>query len=56
MAMCRSYRAKGGTCFVREQAGDRLAAWARPKGVHLALSPKGVQLAGKPKGVQLASR
>lgn len=27
MALCRSYRMKGGTCFVRAQAGDQLAAW-----------------------------
>lgn len=45
VAMCRLYRAKGGTCFVRQQAGDRLAAWARPKGVQLASKPKGVLLA-----------
>ena len=37
MALCRSYRARGGTCFVRQQAGDQLAAWARPKGVQLAM-------------------
>jgi Flp pilus assembly protein TadD len=36
VALCRSYRAKGGTCFVRQQAGDRLAAWAQAKGVELA--------------------
>ncbi|MCP3734524.1 tetratricopeptide repeat protein [Sphingomonas sp. RP10(2022)] len=27
--MCRSYRAKGGTCFVRREAGDRMAQWLR---------------------------
>ncbi len=28
-AMCRSYRAKGGACFVRREAGDRMAQWLR---------------------------
>lgn len=37
MALCRSYRARGGTCFVRQQAGDQLAAWVKPKGVQLAM-------------------
>lgn len=32
--VCRSVRAKGGACFVRRAAGDRLAHWARP-GVRL---------------------
>ncbi|MCE3590460.1 SPOR domain-containing protein, partial [Escherichia coli] len=27
--VCRDYRAKGGTCFVRREAGDRLAQWLR---------------------------
>lgn len=27
--MCRSYRAKGGACFVRRDAGDRMAQWLR---------------------------
>lgn len=36
VALCRSYRAKGGVCFVRQQAGDRLAAWAAPRGIQLA--------------------
>lgn len=36
VALCRSYRARGGLCFVRQQAGDRLAAWARPRGIQLA--------------------
>lgn len=29
-ALCRGYKAKGGTCFVRAHAGDEVAAWARP--------------------------
>jgi Flp pilus assembly protein TadD len=30
-ALCRRYRAKGGSCFVRQGAGDRMAQWlARP--------------------------
>ena len=37
VALCRGIRAKGGSCFVRQQAGDQLAAWARPKGVQLAM-------------------
>lgn len=35
MALCRSYRVKGGTCFVRAQAGDQLAAWHK-RGVEMA--------------------
>lgn len=27
--MCHSYRAKGGACFVRRDAGDRMAQWLR---------------------------
>lgn len=27
--MCSSYRAKGGACFVRREAGDRMAQWLR---------------------------
>lgn len=27
--MCRTYRAKGGACFVRREAGDRIAQWLR---------------------------
>ena len=27
VSMCQSYRAHGGTCFVREAAGDQAAAW-----------------------------
>ena len=34
-AMCRSYRAHGGACFVRSAAGDQIAQWAR-KDVQLA--------------------
>lgn len=29
VAMCRTYRAKGGACFVRREAGDRMAQWLR---------------------------
>jgi Flp pilus assembly protein TadD len=32
VALCESYRAKGGTCFVRAAAGDQAASWARPAG------------------------
>lgn len=28
--LCRQVRSTGGTCFVRVQAGDALASWARP--------------------------
>ncbi|RYY45329.1 MAG: SPOR domain-containing protein [Sphingomonadales bacterium] len=28
--LCRQVRATGGTCFVRVQAGDALASWAKP--------------------------
>lgn len=27
--MCRAYRGKGGACFVRREAGDRMAQWLR---------------------------
>ena len=27
--MCRGYRVKGGRCFVRQQAGDQVAAWVK---------------------------
>ncbi len=29
VALCQTYRAKGGTCFVRAAAGDQVAMWAR---------------------------
>ena len=29
VALCESYRAKGGTCFVRAGAGDQVAMWAK---------------------------
>lgn len=28
-SFCRGYRAKGGTCFIRRDAGDRMAQWLR---------------------------
>ncbi|MGH6616973.1 tetratricopeptide repeat protein [Sphingomonas sp.] len=28
-ALCKSYKAKGGTCFVRAGAGDQLASWVK---------------------------
>ncbi|SEL92305.1 Tetratricopeptide repeat-containing protein [Sphingomonas palmae] len=35
--MCRGYRVKGGRCFVRQQAGDQVAAWVKgAKGVQVA--------------------
>ena len=27
--MCDRFRAEGGTCFVRREAGDRIAQWLR---------------------------
>ncbi|KQM63652.1 hypothetical protein ASE75_11105 [Sphingomonas sp. Leaf17] len=33
---CRMYRAKGGACFIRKEAGDRTAAWVRRGGVEVA--------------------
>ncbi len=33
--LCRSFRAKGGRCFVRQGAGDQVASWVR-KNVQLA--------------------
>jgi Flp pilus assembly protein TadD len=35
-ALCRRFKAKGGTCFVRVQAGDQVASWARPAGRQIA--------------------
>ena len=35
-AMCREYRAKGGSCFVRMGAGDTMAQWSRKPGTQLA--------------------
>ncbi|MBW6523842.1 tetratricopeptide repeat protein [Sphingomonas sp. RHCKR47] len=35
--MCRGYRMKGGRCFVRQQAGDQVAAWIKGgRGVQVA--------------------
>ncbi|SEM41630.1 Tetratricopeptide repeat-containing protein [Sphingomonas gellani] len=34
--LCRRYRASGGVCFVRGNAGDRVAQWARPTETQLA--------------------
>lgn len=36
VALCQSYKAKGGTCFVRAHAGDQVALWARPAGRQMA--------------------
>lgn len=35
-ALCRSYKAKGGNCFVRAHAGDQVALWAHPAGRQMA--------------------
>ncbi len=35
-ALCRGYRAKGGTCFVRTGAGDQSASWLKPAKVQFA--------------------
>jgi Flp pilus assembly protein TadD len=35
-SLCRGYRAKGGSCFVRTSAGDQMAQWAKPAKVQLA--------------------
>lgn len=32
VALCSSFKAKGGTCFVRLAAGDQVANWVRPEG------------------------
>ncbi|MEO9130315.1 MAG: tetratricopeptide repeat protein [Sphingomonas sp.] len=32
VALCGSFKAKGGTCFVRLAAGDQVADWVRPAG------------------------
>ncbi|MBX9813904.1 MAG: SPOR domain-containing protein, partial [Sphingomonas sp.] len=29
VALCNAYRAKGGNCFVRQGAGDQVAAWVK---------------------------
>ncbi|MBX9796422.1 tetratricopeptide repeat protein [Sphingomonas sp.] len=33
VAMCQGYRAAGGTCFVRQGAGDQVASWVKPTAV-----------------------
>ncbi|WP_197420683.1 SPOR domain-containing protein, partial [Sphingomonas sp. CCH5-D11] len=35
-ALCRGYRANGGSCFVRTGAGDQTAAWVKPSRVQFA--------------------
>ncbi|SEI96565.1 Tfp pilus assembly protein PilF [Sphingomonas sp. OV641] len=35
-ALCRGYRANGGSCFVRTSAGDQTAAWVKPSRVQFA--------------------
>ena len=35
-AFCRRYRESGGVCFVRGDAGDRMAQWLRPAGLQFA--------------------
>lgn len=35
-ALCRGYRANGGSCFVRTGAGDQTAAWVKPGKVQFA--------------------
>ena len=35
-SICRQYRAKGGSCFVRQGAGDMMAQWLRKPGVQMA--------------------
>lgn len=35
-ALCRRYRATGGVCFVRSNAGDQVAQWLRKGGMQLA--------------------
>lgn len=37
-ALCRRYRAQGGACFVRREAGDAVAQWLRPSPTRLAAS------------------
>ena len=34
--MCRAYRAKGGNCFVRKDAGDSIAQWLAPRNTQVA--------------------
>ncbi|TPG12648.1 SPOR domain-containing protein [Sphingomonas oligophenolica] len=34
--LCRMVRAKGGNCFVRKDAGDRIAQWLAPKNTQVA--------------------
>lgn len=39
VAMCQAYRARGGSCFVREGAGDSAAQWLQPKAKVAAAAP-----------------
>lgn len=34
---CRAWRAKGGVCFVRGNAGDQVASWAKPAATQVAM-------------------
>lgn len=60
--MCGALRRVGGRCFVRQDAGDQVAAWlkqplrvaARAKPVQVAARPKPARAAARP--IQLASR
>lgn len=35
-SLCRGYRVRGGSCFVRSSAGDQVAQWAKARRVQLA--------------------
>lgn len=35
---CRQYRARGGACFVRSTAGDRIAEWVKPTNTRVAVA------------------
>lgn len=35
--MCRAVKARGGDCFVRQSAGDQVAAWNRPRDEQVAM-------------------
>ena len=49
VSLCRSIRARGGSCFVRTGAGDQIAQWVKPAKVQTAARVHGA-------GVQVAAR
>lgn len=54
IGMCAEVRRAGGRCFVRQDAGDKLAAWAKP--LKATMQPVRTAARRRAKGVEVASR